>query len=201
VTTVPGAVPTVATVPAVPTVPTVPGAPATTSFVVAPDAVPVTDDTMHIGVSLPPDWTDVVTGPQTVNGTPQPTIIASTDVSVFLPEGPDTFSAPGLIYSAYPYTADPTTVLANSNMSNLCVVDGPAEPYFDGVFTGLLQRYSNCGGTQTRIVTVAASPADATFTAHLLIQLPDADDTDLNTILGSFAYDPAAFTAAPAAGA
>lgn len=199
-TTVAGPVPTVPGV-----VPTVPGLPGTTvagPLVVAPDAVPVTDDTNHIGVSLPADWTDLLSSPQTVNGVLQPTLVASTDIAVFLPEGPDTFGAPGVIYSALPYTADPSTVLANADMSGSCVVDGAPEPYSDGVFTGLLQRYSACGGTQTRIVTVAASPADATFTAYLLIQITDTDDSDLNTILGSFVYNPAAFAAAaPAAGA
>jgi hypothetical protein len=92
-----------------------------------------------------------------------------------------------VIYRAMPYAADTAARLAASPYNDQCTAQ-PMQSYDDGVFAGHIQSFESCGGTSTRIVQVAASPADGSFTASLLIQLtglPD-DDATLNGLLLSF---------------
>ena len=66
-----------------------------------------------------------------------------------------------------------------------CTDDG-LRSFDNGTYRGFLQTWTECGGTTTRIVSVAVSPADNSATLYLEVQLPTADDTPLQTILASF---------------
>jgi hypothetical protein len=154
------------------------------------DWTPLTDDTGSIAIDVPSTWTAIDLAPaENEDGSAQPWISATTDQALFFPaEGTtDTFSVPGVIYRAIPYEADTAARLAASVYNDECTPQ-PMQSYDDGVFAGHIQSFESCAGTQTRILQVAASPADGSFTASLLIQLtglPD-DDTTLNGLLLSF---------------
>ena len=48
-----------------------------------------------------------------------------------------------------------------------------------------MQTWTSCGGTATRNVQLAISPADQSATVHIEVQLPDADNTPLQAVLSS----------------
>lgn len=168
--------------------PPVTGGPATTAAPAPGGFHRIEDDTSFLAVAVPDEWTATNTAQRTVDGNSQATIVASTDIALFIPASgeTDTFAVPGLIYSAYPYS-DADELLTLRSMGASCA-DAGREPYQDAVFVGRLQRWTGCGGTATRIITVAASPADRSFTAYLLVQLTSPDDAPLQTILGTFDY-------------
>jgi hypothetical protein len=155
------------------------------------DWTTLVDDTQTITIAVPSTWTAVDLAPgQNDDGTQQPWISATTDQALFFPaEGTaDTFSVPGVIFRALPFDADTAGRLAASVYNEQCTPD-PVQTYNDGVFVGHIQTFNACGGTGTRIVQVAANPADGALTATLLIQLtgqPD-DAATLNGLLLSFA--------------
>jgi hypothetical protein len=164
------------------------------------------DDTQTISISVPNTWTATDLAPAANDdGTPQPWISATTDQDLFFPAPgtADTFSVPGVIYRAFPYSTDTMAPLTASSMNDLCTA-GPLQTYDDSVFVGHIQTYTACGGTTSSVVRVVANPDDQAFTADLLIQLtgqPDDADT-LNGLLLSFdRVDPDAASATTVAGA
>ena len=78
-------------------------------------------------------------------------------------------------------------VLNSMGMGTSCT-DGGIAPYSDGVFTGYFQTWTNCGGSATEIITLAANPDDSSATVTLLIQLPTADAPALQTLISSFNF-------------
>ena len=57
----------------------------------------------------------------------------------------------------------------------------------DGVFAGRWQFFTDCGGTDTALVSVAASPADGGLVVRMLVQVVnDADVEALDRAIGSF---------------
>lgn len=184
-TTVPGT-PTVpggaATLPALPTAPGAPTTAAGTPPETVAGAVPLTDDTGRLSIAVPPTWTEIVTSP-TDDGNPY--ISASPNQAVFQSADASSFTTPGVIYSARPFTADTQTAVSSVTDGSLCT-DGGIVDYDDGVFVGHAQIFTDCGGTAARMYIIVANPADSSFTAVLLIQVVDAGDAELNTIVGSF---------------
>jgi hypothetical protein len=155
------------------------------------------DDTDTIALAVPSTWTATNVAPgENADGTPRPWISATTDPETFFPPAgsADTFSVPGVVYQAAPFVADTAAELQASVYNEQCI-PGPVEKYDDGVFVGHIQTFDACGGTASRIVQVAANPADEAFTALVLVQLtgqPDDHDT-LNGLLLSFSrVDPGA---------
>jgi hypothetical protein len=154
------------------------------------DWTQLVDETQTIAISVPSTWTATVVAPaENADGTQRPWISATTDQALFLPPSgtEDTFSVPGVIYQAAPFVADTTAELEASAYHEQCTPD-PVQTYDDGAFTGHIQSFNNCGGTPSRIVQVAANPADGSFTALLLVQLTgQADDAaTLDGLLSSF---------------
>ena len=148
------------------------------------------DDTDTIALVVPSTWTATVVVPvENADGTPRPWISATTDQETFFPPAgsADTFSVPGVVYQAAPFVADTAAELRASVYNEQCT-PGQVQTYDDGVFVGHIQTFDACGGTASRIVQVAANPADEAFTALVLIQLTgEPDDTDtLNGLLLSF---------------
>ena len=159
---------------------TVPGATVPAGY------VQLVDDTNHITVTVPNTWTTVQTDPsQNDDGTLQPWIFATagTDLDNFQ----NTF-VDGVLYVAYPFAADPTTLMDQFKLTGGCTeiteTTDNVQPYSDGVFTGLIQVGTNCGGDGTTWNQVVASPADQSFTAVLQVQTKDP--VALQTVLNSF---------------
>jgi hypothetical protein len=154
------------------------------------DWTTLVDDTNTIAIDVPSTWTETSVVPaESADGTPRPWISATTDAWAFFPPAgtPDAFDVPGVVYQAAPFVADTAAELAASVYNEQCT-PGQVQTYDDGEFVGHIQTFEGCGGTSTRIVQLAANPADEAFTALVLIQLTrEADDRDtLNGLLVSF---------------
>jgi hypothetical protein len=149
-----------------------------------PPAVPlatITDRTDTLALSVPSAWTDVDDGPQmNDDATDRPQVSAAPVLDNFYSD----WLAPGATVVAYPFTADPSVLLHNLGFSEQCD-DGGVQSLSNGTFTGLMQTWTNCGGTASRNVLLAVSPADQSSTVYIEVQLPDADNTPLQAVLSS----------------
>jgi hypothetical protein len=157
---------------------------------IPPDSHQIVDDVGVLSIHVPPTWTDRNTSTFTGGGlTEAPYISATPDSDLFFPdEGEaDTWSVPGVYYVGLPYSADVDAVMDDRGELRGCTPQG-AQPYSDGVFTGLIQELTSCGGTATRIVSIVANPADNSLTVLLVLQLTGAaDDASIyDGVLSSF---------------
>jgi hypothetical protein len=139
----------------------------------------LTDDSSALIMSVPEEWAETRTTPTEFGAT----ISAAPQLQPFF----DGFTVPGVIFAG---TSDRNDEDLNDILAELgpggCTDEGTGT-YSDPVYDGVFQLLSNCGGTSTGIVTVAARDAEGTETAMLLVQLvTDADLDALQTVLGSF---------------
>jgi hypothetical protein len=176
------------------------GAPTTEpgdSFVLPAGFTYLVDDTNRITVAVPTTWTDISTAPSTVEGALVPSINAATDLDVW----DRTFDAPGVLYAAFPFTADTQTLMDRLGLTSGCVSD-TVVPYSDGVFTGSWAQWTECGATgQAAWHLIVASPADQAFTAAVVMQLSGPQDQQaFEVVLETFNTTPSATWPASAPG-
>ena len=70
--------------------------------------------------------------------------------------------------------------------SSSCTYEGRFD-YEDPLYTGVYDVYSNCGGTTSKIVVVAAEPATQDYSVLVQVQVvTDADLDALDHILNTF---------------
>jgi hypothetical protein len=157
---------------------------AVSAELLTPPAVPlatVTDRTDTLAFSVPSAWTDVDDGPaMNDDGSDRPQLTAAPVLDDFYTD----WSAPGTTVVAYPFTANPSVLLHNLGFDEQCD-DGGVQSFSNGALTGLMQTWTNCGGTASRNVLLAVSPADQSATVYIEVQLPDADNTPLQAVLSS----------------
>ena len=133
-------------------------------------------------IAVPEAWTDVDTAPKVdADGTPRPYIAASPNLESFL----NSFDTPGVLYAAFPFTADPLTLVEEFGLREGCETF-EVKTYDDPVFVGAVQIGTNCGPNAMTWNMVVASPADESFTA--VVQVKTADAEELQTILLTFNY-------------
>lgn len=158
-------------------------------FVVPPGYTFLTDDTNRITVAVPATWADHVTAPTTVDSTLVPSIGAATDLDVW----ESSFDAPGVLYSAFPFTADPQPLLDRFDASGGCTAT-TVVPYTDGVFSGSWSQSTGCGTTdQSAWHVIVSSPADRSFTAVVAVQLTGPQDQEaFDVVLQTFNVTPSA---------
>ncbi|CAN5771276.1 hypothetical protein BH24ACT5_BH24ACT5_07750 [soil metagenome] len=167
------------TPPAAPT-----GAPPADETGLPPGYQRLVDDTGALQVDVPATWIDIDTAPGSLDdGTVIPWIEAAPDRQSF----EDTFDTPGVLYVAYPYTADPQELIDEYGLTGGCS-DLGVEPYDDGVFAGLVQVGSTCGSAGTASWNmVSASPADQSMTVMVQVHTASVADQDaFDTVLDSF---------------
>ena len=117
------------------------------------DYTSVTDDSGTIIVDVPVDWTDVDGSPLVLDdGTEIPDVAASSDLGAFL----ETYSAPGVEVAA----TDMSIIDVPTAMGELappeCTSAG-SQPYDDPAFEGQIEFFTDCGGTDTVYVLLAAN--------------------------------------------
>lgn len=159
----------------------------TVSDTVAADPREIRDDLGVLSVAVPGSWAETDTRPRSNDdGSDRPWIAASTDLDVFLPPSgvADTFSVPGLLYTVLPYVSDVSQPLSQYGYTTDCTDEG-VQAYAGGTFTGLAQLFTDCGGTTTRIIIIAANPADRSVTVFALLQLTGDDDAAYDIVLSS----------------
>jgi hypothetical protein len=177
--TVPAVTVPAVTVPAV----TVPGA--TVPGAVPPGFVQLVDDTQSITIIVPATWIDINTAPIVGDtGTQTPSIMAATNIA----DWEATFNAPGARLVQFPFIADPTSLIAEIGLQpGSCPVE-VVEPFTNGVYTGNIGRWAQCGSAGTaEYDVIVASPADQSSTFVLMIQSTGpADQAAVATAIASF---------------
>lgn len=149
------------------------------------DYVMVSDDSGSINASVPVEWSDIDGAPNEEFG---PSLYAAPNLDSFL----NTFDTPGVIIEATGTrgAADIDLTLDELDLSDQCTYEGRS-PYSDVLYTGSLDLYTNCGGTNTTLFVVAVTPEDGTFLARLLIQAVEPRDLDAaDEIFASFTASP-----------
>jgi serine protease Do len=125
----------------------VPVAAATTSY---DSYTTLVDDTGYLKVDVPTAWTSIDTAAIVLDdGTSLGQITASTDITAFN-EGWD---VPGIFYSAIP---DVDFQEALRTFAPTACTDAGITDYQDAAFLGQYQVWTNCGGTDTIYVILAA---------------------------------------------
>jgi hypothetical protein len=147
------------------------------------DTVLVIDSLRRLRVDVPSSWRDVRQYPSyNDDGSDRPRIVASLHIETMLQQ----WEIPGVIFIEYPYV-DPGTFFTNLFKGATTCPDGSTQTFDNGTYSGLMQTWTNCGDNgAARLVMLAVSPPDKTATLYLEIQLPDEDNTALQTILSSF---------------
>ncbi|HEC08864.1 MAG TPA: PDZ domain-containing protein, partial [Acidimicrobiales bacterium] len=154
------------------------------------DYVTITDDTGRLTIDVPVEWEAVTTVPATdVEGNfVAPYIAAAPDLEDLF----GTYDTPGVEFMAF--EPDPgltltdwlDMVISDTGVASSCIADD-VEPYDDGVYTGLTQRWTDCAGTPTQYVIIVAEPGDGSVITVLGVQLVTPADQDaLDRIIASF---------------
>ena len=136
--------------------------------------VEVSDDSEQIFVEVPAEWDDLDT---TASSDGNPSIQASPDL------GGDIESTPILGYTAVQFTSPPDldeviTQTAAASTGGECEAGTPND-YSDGVFSGRIQAFVNCGGDDRAWLFVAATPDNGDSYATVIfgqaVTLADVD--------------------------
>ena len=142
----------------------------------------VVDDSGSITVDLPTHWADRKTAAHPDSGMPY--IAGSADIESF----ENNWAEPGLVFTLSDPTDDLVTLLSDLGLNEFCVDDGVSD-YSDGIYTGFYQVFSDCGGTGSTVVVLAATPADNAYTAVMLTQIMTEADLDaLDRAFSTFNY-------------
>lgn len=146
----------------------------------------ITDDTGALIVDVPIEWDDVDTAPFTLEDATAggyPWILGDLSEAPWIKATPSIaefdggYLTPGIIFTALPpQTSLDVTLAVFAPPAGACT-DAGIEDYDDGVYTGRFQTFTDCDGTGTMYITVAAVPPDNSFTAVVAMQL--VSDTDL----------------------
>jgi hypothetical protein len=139
----------------------------------------IADDTGQLSLDVPVAWSDVVTSPVDLDGTPVPTVAATTPGSGF----PSSPSASGVLFFAAQFT-ESVGRLANAFAPEGCAAVA-VEPFQNGVLTGETRRFGACGSSGEYVVT-AANPPTGAYTAVLVVMVAaPVDPTIVPTVLAS----------------
>jgi serine protease Do len=141
----------------------------------------LTDDTGALTVDVPSTWTSTDLTPLVLDdGTTTPFIQASPDLAAFN----ETWTTPGLVFTSLD-GVDIPTALSTFAPSDACV-DGGITDYSDAAFQGQYQVWTDCGGTDTLFVVLAAEPLSG-GTGVVVIGAQIVTDADLDALDQAFA--------------
>lgn len=144
----------------------------------------ISDETGSIIAEVPVEWADIDPTPIVQDdGTVIPYLAAATSIAGFSGD----FETPGMVFVKLGPTDDiPSTLLEFGDFSGDCTDLGLVD-YSDPVFTGQYQVWDTCQGLPTAIVVLAAVPADASYTALMIVQLvSEADLEALDRLFATF---------------
>src|SRR5690606_31586512 len=150
--------------------------------------VSLVDDTQHLTVQVPASWSDVDGSPfSDDSGVSWIAITASPDIEEYY----STWSVPGTDL----YATDDPSITVEGLLSVLsapfegqCTLEASAASYSDALYTGIASAFTECGGTETAVLAVAAAADDGSHIVGIIIQaVTDADVTvATDAILNSF---------------
>ena len=121
------------------------------------DFVQVSDDSGRISVQVPAEWADVDGSSVQIGGVDAPQVTAAPNVSAFN----NSWAEPGMqLIAVGPDTGAPEELLAAlAEQATTACTDAGVEDYDDGLYTGKLQVFTNCGGGDAATAIIAAQPA------------------------------------------
>jgi hypothetical protein len=133
----------------------------------------VADDQDVIAVKVPVEWDDIDASEDPEYG---PSIHAAADLKQFH----ETWDTPGIIIeaSAHYGTDDISTVLDQLAPLEQCTSEG-RESYKRRRYTGEIERWSRCAGTDTIIRTAAVAPDDGSYLIRIFGQAIEKRDLDV----------------------
>jgi serine protease Do len=131
----------------------------------------VADESESIGVQVPVTWDERDGSPNPAFG---PSLFASPDLEGFQ----TTWNVPGLIVEFDPEGGvDDLDSVLDGLLDGECSSAGRIEfETDDGAFVGRSETLEGCGGTDTRLLNIAATRADGRTLVRLQIQMVDDDD-------------------------
>ncbi|MCZ7527296.1 MAG: S1C family serine protease [Acidimicrobiia bacterium] len=147
--------------------------------------VTITDDSGTLEVEVPAEWSQVQGTPYVLDdGTELPQIIAAGDLQAYAAS----YDVPGMEFlAAGPELGFTPAVLLDAIGPSVDCTSAGREPYDDGLYTGELEVWQDCGGTGTQVVTIAAQPAGGEFIMAVFVQIvSDADLEALDHIIQTF---------------
>jgi len=148
---------------------------------IAPGAVTLSDELGEMSIAVPATWTEIDDGAGTNDDfTRRPHLLAAPSISDYR----QSWAVEGLEAFVFPHRPDPNTIIQNRSWSGGCD-DGGLQSLTVRGYVGLMQTWTNCGGTPTRMVAIAVAPPDQSATLYIEVQLPTSDDTALVTALAS----------------
>ncbi|MCC6601954.1 MAG: serine protease [Anaerolineae bacterium] len=146
--------------------------------------VSITDDSGLLTLDVPAEWRDVDGSAWESDGE---VIGLSVTAAPNLNDYYGTWTTPGVTFNAtdqLDFTVD--ELLDAFDFSSDCTPTARTE-YSDAVYAGKYDVWSNCGGTDTLLVVLAAEPADQSYLALITVQVvTDADLDALDTIFNTF---------------
>ena len=145
----------------------------------------VSDDAGVISVSVPTSWLQRDGAAFETETGPVNRIIAAPDLAAFA----GSWSAPGVTIVASQESGLVLDELLDSFVGEAGAVceDGGREDYDDGLYTGRVQYYTACDGTDGITVGIVAEPADGSFVSLLIVQMAsEADLSALDEIIATF---------------
>jgi serine protease Do len=152
------------------------------------DYVAVSDDSGTITVEVPVDWADVDGRPYVLDdGTELSNVQAAPDLEAFLTR----WDVPGLSLTAATDIGagiDTASLLDefSADAAAACT-DGGRDDYDDGLYTGQVQYFTDCGGTTAATAFIVARPAGDEFIALVQVQMvTEADFAALDRIVATF---------------
>jgi serine protease Do len=150
--------------------------------------VEVSDDTGTLVMEVPLSWSADVDGSPLLDDDGS-FLAASIQASVNLEDAYSTYTTPGVVFYASDSggeVLDMAVILDEYGGGYDCAFDGRYD-YDDGVYTGLYDLYTDCGGVGSIIFELAAAPAGQQYFAFLVIQVVTEADLDaLYHILDTF---------------
>ena len=132
----------------------------------------VSDDEGLIFASVPTEWVEVDGSFNVDFG--GPSVWAAPSIEGFQ----TTFDDPGMTFDV---SADGTKTI-DSIVNDLNIALNPicedlgAEPYDDGLYSGVSGFWADCGGTSTAVVAVVAEPASGAFQVRVVVQVVSERD-------------------------
>ena len=148
------------------------------------DYVTISDDTGALILDVPVGWSDVDGSAWDFEGeTIGLSVVAAPSVADFY----NSWNTPGVFFGATDqFEVTVGELLDAFEFSSDCTY-GERTAYEDSAYSGQYDVWLNCGGTDTLLVVLAATPADGSYHTLVMVQVvSDADLAALDQILATF---------------
>ncbi|MCP4967966.1 MAG: serine protease [bacterium] len=156
------------------------------------------DDNGIMSVEVPSAWSDTVLDSYWGYPDDQQSVGVSMNAAVDTEAWISGWTTPGIFFGAstlLPATESVGSLLDGHYFGDVCTYDGRTD-YSDALYTGVYDLYSQCDGTDTLFLVLAAeTPGSEVLLVIQVVIVTDADLEALDAILASFVVDEVALAA------